>query len=75
MALRASQPIPGMPKMVSTMTEPAMRKGTCIPRMVRMGMTLLRRACLKMTFFSGRPLARAVRMKSWRMVSSIPLRM
>ena len=40
-----------------------------------MGMTLLRRACLKMTFFSGSPLARAVRMKSWRMVSSIPVRM
>jgi hypothetical protein len=61
--------------MVSTSTAPESRKGMYSPRRVMMGIRALRSACLKTTARSESPFARAVRMKSWWITSSIELRM
>ena len=60
MAVIINDPSPGMPKIVSTTTEPDTRMPSCAPTVVITGMRALRRACRRMTTLSFCPLARAV---------------
>lgn len=71
MALMPSVPKPGQLKMDSTMYDPPSSPGSDSPKSVIIGMRALRSAWTKITRFSPKPLARAVRMKSSWITSSI----
>ena len=69
-----SRPTPGQAKTTSMITEPAISRPMPMPRMVTTGSIAWRSPCRTITVRSGRPLARAVRMKSVSMTSIIPER-
>ncbi len=71
MALNTSRPTPGHAKIVSTTTTPDRRKPNSRPNIVTTGSHALRSAWLTTTANSLRPLARAVRTKSWLSTSSM----
>ena len=66
--------MPGSTKMLSSTTVPDTSKPTCRPSTVSAGMKAFFSAWRSTTACSARPLAEAVRMKSWRSTSSIWVR-
>ncbi len=73
-ALMNISPTPGHWNTVSVTMAKATMRPSCNPAMVMTGTSVLRRAWPKLTIRSGRPRARAKRMKSWRSTSSISAR-
>lgn len=57
-----SSPIPFQPNTCSVITAPPIRPAKSKAMIVVMGISELRNACFRITWRSGRPLARAVRM-------------
>ena len=67
--------MPGQVNTVSVTSAPPSRVGICNPASVIIGISALRMAWRSRICRSGRPLARAVRMKSWLITSSMEARM
>ncbi len=63
--------MPGHEKIVSVTIAPVNRNGISRPMLVMTGSSAFRSACLKLTTRAGRPLALAVRTKSWPSDSSM----
>src|SRR5437763_1003250 len=66
----ASRPMPGHAKTVSVTTAPPSSVPNCRPVIVTTGSAAFLSVCFITTAASGKPLARAVRTKSWRSTSS-----
>ena len=73
-ASKARRPMPGQPKIVSTMTEPPSSELTCRPAMVTMGSSALRAAWCQTMRHRPKPLLRAVRTWSMGSTSSMAAR-
>jgi hypothetical protein len=65
-------PSPGKENVTSVSTAPPISSPRSIPKIVRIGVSAARRPWRTTTLRSRRPLARAVRMKSSLIVSSMP---
>lgn len=68
-ACHASWPMPGQPKTLSTTTMPDMNRPMSMPIIAITGSIALGIACRNRTLARPAPVARAVRMKSWRITS------
>ena len=66
--------MPGSENVLSVRIAPPSSSPRSRPKIVRIGVSAERSPCLTTTVRSGRPLARAVRMKSSPIVSSMPAR-
>ena len=67
-------PMPGSENVLSVRIAPPSSSPRSRPKMVRIGVSAARSPCRTTTVRSGKPLARAVRMKSSPIVSSMPAR-